>query len=366
MKLLRALFGFCLLLFVGFANAQDQNKSQLNQQVIVDKLNHPWAVEWLTENQILISERNGDLVLFNPDDNSRTKLEIPALVYRRGQGGVLDLKKHPNYHQNSNIYITFSIKKSKYQNLATTALARFNINKNKIENYEILYTAKPWQNSNRHFGSRIVFDQNNLIYFSVGDRGNRKLAQDLTSDLGKIIYLQDDGNFVKNPPFKQNPAVFSYGHRNPQGLLFHNGILYEHEHGPRGGDEVNIIEKGSNYGWAVISYGKEYLSNRQVGEGVAKEGMEQPLHYWTPSIAPSGFDILIKKDHPWHNDFFVGSLKFGYLERLELKNNKVVKSEKLYGDSWGRVREVNIRNGDIYILTDSKKGKLIKLNIKTQ
>lgn len=322
-------------------------------------------MEWLEDDLVLITQRNKDLLLLDISSKpyKKTTLKIPAKIHKYSQGGLLDIKKHPNFINNSWLYITFS--QSHFDKaLSSTSLARFKIKQNKIKDFEILFTAKPWLPTSHHYGSRIAFDKNNYIYFTTGDRGKRYLAQKLNNHLGKVIRLKDDGSLINKSPFKKNLAIFSYGHRNPQGLVFHKEKLYLHEHGPRGGDELNLIEIGKNYGWPIVSYGREYNRNAMVGEARTKKGIEKPLHYWVPSIAPSGLDIYRGKEFPkWSENILLGSLKFGLLVILKFgKNQKVIKSKQLFNGKLGRIRDINVKNGFIYILTDSNNGMLIKLS----
>ena len=326
----------------------------------MDGLNHPWSVVWLTDWQLLISERNGDLLLIERAANKaiKTVLKLPPKinVYAHGQGGLLDLALDPQYHQNGWIYLSYS---DDDDHGSTTALARFKITNKRLHNWQQLYMSAPRIDSSHHFGGRIAFD-GRYLYLSVGDRGMRSLAQKTDNDIGKILRLHPDGSMAKENPFHN--AIYSYGHRNPQGLIYHNGILLAHEHGPRGGDEINVIKKGANYGWPIISHGREYLSGMQVGVGRYKKGMSQPLYHWTPSIAPSGFAYYQGgANDNWHHSLLVGSLKFRQLVRLVWRNNQIVDEERLLTNVFGRIRDVRLRNGNIYLLTDSANGKLIEL-----
>ena len=259
----------------------------------------------------------------------------------------MDLKKHPHYHSNGWIYLTYS---AQSEDGATTVLARFKLIKQEITDWQVLFTAKPWGDNSRHFGSRIAFDNENYVYITIGDRGERDLAQSLQHHHGSIIRLHSDGKVPKDNPFSEIPAVYSYGHRNPQGLWFdkQKNRLWSHEHGPRGGDELNVISKGKNYGWPIISYGNEYWSNLPVSDKTHQAGMQQPAHYWTPSIAPSGL-IRYAGDEfaKWNGSFLLGSLKFGQLVRIEVALRaghtfafKVTQEERLLDGKLGRIRAV--------------------------
>ena len=328
---------------------------QVKPEILINNLNHPWSVVFLDDKQLLISERNGDLLLF--DEGKKIILDLPIVdIYATGQGGLLDLALPPNHKKTGWIYLSYSQTNDDFR--STTALTRFQLKNNQITNWQLLYVAKPYSGNSQHFGGRIAFDKLDFVYLSVGDRGNRHFAQKTTNDVGKILRLNLDGSIPSNNPF--NNAIYSYGHRNPQGLIYLDNHLIAHEHGPRGGDELNIIQKGVNYGWPVISYGKEYISGRQVGIGIHKEGMAQPKYYWTPSIAPSGLAGLRKNEKII---LFVGALKFKELVQLTFKKQQVLNERKLFNNRFGRIRDVKIYKNYLYLLTDSSNGQLIKISL---
>ncbi|MFT4697077.1 MAG: glucose/arabinose dehydrogenase [Flavobacteriaceae bacterium] len=321
-------------------------------EVVVPDLNIPWGFVFLPDGTLLITEKSGELLHFKEGE----KIIIEGLpeVYLRGQGGLLDIELHPDYNQNGWLYITHVSSEGEGDG-GNTALIRAKLSGNKLKNVERLYKTGPNSKRGQHFGSRITFDNDGFLYFSVGDRGNRDLnPQDITRDCGKIYRLNADGSIPEDNPFVETPnaktAIFSYGHRNPQGMVKHpeTGKIWIHEHGPKGGDEINIIQKGKNFGWPIISYGINY-SGTTLTENTALPGMEQPLFYWVPSIAPSGMAFVTSDIYPdWKGNLLVGSLKFGYLERLVLKNDKVVTRYKLL-EGMGRVRSVRQGpNGYIY------------------
>jgi glucose/arabinose dehydrogenase len=360
-------FGYSYVIDKSFDFNSEHYK--LKPKVIIDELNHPWAITWLeSENknhqELLITERNGDILYFSIDNNKiqkRIKIKPPVEIFQNGQGGLLDIKTHPNYSKNKWIYLTYSAKSA---DKSATSLARFRIKDYKIKDWQLLFTDNEWSATPIHFGSNIAFDNKGFVYITIGDRGRRYTAQSLKYSKGKVIRLHDDGRLPKDNPFSENKAIYSYGHRNPQGLWFDNKKqeLWLHEHGPRGGDELNLINKGNNYGWPIISYGNEYLSNLPVSKITHKKGMEQPIHYWIPSIAPSGL-LRYQGDEftLWNDDFLLGSLKFGELVRLRVINNKVIKEERLLEGKLGRIRAISQHNDNLFILTDSIKGKLIQL-----
>ena len=315
-------------------------------------------MDFLPDGSIIFTEKSGELYLFK--DGKKTEIKNVPEVYARGQGGLLDIKLHPDYKNNGWLYITYSSSEGEGKG-GNTALIRAKLKENKLVTIEKLYKGAINSTKGQHFGSRIVFDKHGYLYFSIGERGNRdENPQDLTRDGGKIYRLNDDGTIPADNPFigvkNAKTAIYSYGHRNPQGLTIDpiTGEIWEHEHGPMGGDEINIVKKGKNYGWPIISYGINY-NKTSFTELTKKEGMEEPLFYWVPSIAPNGFVIVSSDKYPdWTGNLLVGSLKFQYLERLILKDNKVVKREKLY-DNIGRVRNVvQAPDGYIYMAVEGK------------
>ncbi|TNJ46102.1 PQQ-dependent sugar dehydrogenase [Tamlana fucoidanivorans] len=327
-------------------------------ELIVPELNIPWGMAFLPDNSILITEKSGELILFK--DNKKTIIQNPPNVYVRGQGGLLDIALHPDYENTGWIYMSYASSED-HEEGGNTALARAKLNNNTLVDFEVLYKAEPNTKKGQHWGSRISFDNDGHIYFSIGDRGNRdENPQDITKDGGKIYRLNDDGSIPSDNPFinTQNAkkAIYSYGHRNPQGMTKHpvTGAIYVNEHGPKGGDEINIIAKGKNYGWPVISYGINY-NGTPFTDITEREGMEQPLFYWVPSIAPCGFVIVNSNFYPeWRGNFLVGSLKFQYLERLVVENNQVIKREKLF-EHIGRVRNIKqAPNGYLYMAVEGQ------------
>lgn len=356
MNHLYLLFTITLLVFPACTNSQSDNdiseaRKNYSLEVVVDGLDNPWGMVWLPDGSMLITEKEGDLIHFK--DGEKTYIENPPAVYAKGQGGFLDIELHPNYEQNGWIYMTYSSQEGEGRG-GHTALMRAQLNGQFLANQQVLYKATPNTTKGVHWGSRIEFDNDGYLYFSIGERGARDdNPQDITRDGGKIYRLHDDGTIPSDNPFYNEKgakkAIYSYGHRNPQGMVLHpeTGKIWTHEHGPRGGDEINIIKKGANYGWPEITYGINYIGTK-ITDKTSAPGMEQPLHYWTPSIAPCGMTFVTSDRYPeWKGDLLVGSLKFMYLERLDLEKNKVVKREKL-ATSQGRIR--NVRQGpDGYI-----------------
>ena len=347
------------LVFILFSAKAHPKENNISYEVISSGLHHPWSVAWLSDTRLIITERNGNLILLEND--KKIILDLPVTdIFAHGQGGLFDIVLHPNFSENGWIYLSYSAYDEEEDKGATTALARFKIKNNTLKNWQILYHANAYKHTAHHFGGRIAFDDQGYLYLSVGDRGKRHLAQNTSVDVGKILRLKDDGLVPKDNPFDN--AVFSYGHRNPQGLIWINNMLIAHEHGPKGGDELNIIERGKNYGWPIITYGREYVTAFKIGEGTHKKGMIQPLHYWTPSIAPSGM-AYYKGDifKNWQGDLLIGSLKFRELVHLKIHDNALIFEKRLLTDIVGRIRDVRIYKGFVYLLTDEADGRLIKL-----
>jgi glucose/arabinose dehydrogenase len=339
----------------------------IGYEIVVEGLSNPWSVAFLPNGGMLISERRGTLRLVN----SQGKLEaapiegLPA-IDEHGQGGLLDVVLHPEFNDNHWVY--FSYAEADGRTYGTT-VARGKLKGRRLEQVQPIFRMGRKTASRRHFGSRLVFDHQGYLYITLGDRGDRPRAQDLNDHAGSVIRLNDDGSIPSdNPFFKESSAlkeIYTYGHRNIQGVALHpeSGKLWTHEHGPQGGDEINISDPGANYGWPVITYGVNYIIGTKIGEGTKKSGMAQPIHYWVPSIAPSGMAFYTgDKFNNWKGNLFVGSLKFQQLVRLELEGENVTHEERLLSRTFGRIRDVRQGpDGFIYLLTDAVDGKLIRL-----
>lgn len=310
-----------------------------------------WGFTWLPDNSVLATEKSGKLLHIK--DGKASEITGVPPVYDNGQGGLLDVSLHPNYAENGWIYLTYSDPEGEGAG-GNTSLARAKLTSGALTAFEKLYHGSPNSDKPYHFGSRIAW-KDGKVYFGIGDRGDEDVnPQDTTRDGGKIYRLNDDGSIPADNPFVgvagAREAIYSYGHRNPQGLAYNpmDNEIWEHEHGPRGGDEINIIQAGKNFGWPVITYGINY-NGTQITEETAREGMEQPLHYWVPSIAPSGMAFVTSDKYPgWQGDLLVGSLKYLYLKHVMLENGVVVGEEQLLPNI-GRVRDVRIGpDGYIY------------------
>ncbi len=361
---LRHLF-ISLILTTTLACAQDKNpvNNKNSHEVVVSDLNNPWGFTFLPDNSILITEKSGELIHFK--DGKKTAISGLPEIYVRGQGGLLDIILHPDYATNGWIYFSYASPKGEGSG-GNTSIARAKLKNNSLTDLQVLYKAQPNTTKGQHFGSRLVFDKNGYLFFSIGDRGNRdENPQDITKDCGKIYRLNADGTIPEDNPFvntnNAKKAIYSYGHRNPQGMTLHpkTGAVWTHEHGPRGGDEINIIASGKNYGWPIISYGINY-SGTKFTEISKKEGMEQPLHYWDPSIAPSGMAFINSDKYgDWNGNLLIGSLKFQYLDMCTLKDNKVIKEERLL-DGLGRIRSIK-QGPDGYIYVGIENLGIVKL-----
>jgi glucose/arabinose dehydrogenase len=339
---------------------------EFNIRVLAEGLNHPWSMAFLPDGSVLVTERPGKLRLINNSFSSDTVIKSLPGIRATGQGGLLDVVLHPDYRNNGWIYFSYS---GPDKGDFATEVGRARLQGDTLIDWQTLFKLMPKSDTPYHFGSRLAFDKQGYLYITLGDRGQRHRAQKLDDHAGSVIRLHDDGRIPEDNPFvdqKNTKAeIFSYGHRNLQGAALHplSGQLWTHEHGPQGGDEINIIQPGVNYGWPVISYGEEYGTDIPVGEGTHKEGMQQPLHYWVPSIAPSGMAFYTADKFPqWKGNLFVGSLKFRLLVRLELDGSKVIKEERLLKDKIGRIRDVRSGpDGYLYLLTDAGNGKLVRL-----
>ncbi|HEA31201.1 MAG TPA: PQQ-dependent sugar dehydrogenase [Leeuwenhoekiella sp.] len=358
-------FLFCVLTACG-QDADHKKKHDIpitksdtyGYELVVPDLNIPWGMDFMPDGSFLITEKSGELIRYK--NGQKTLIKGAPEVYARGQGGMLDVRLSPNYASDKSLYITYSSTEGDAKG-GHTALMKATLEGDQLTNKKVLYKATPNTTKGQHWGSRIVFDNNNHVYFTIGERGERDVnPQDITRDGGKVYRLNLDGSIPKDNPFVDQAdakeAIWSYGHRNPQGMDINanTGDIWVHEHGPRGGDEINLIKKGANYGWPVITYGINY-SGTEITDERKKEGMEQPVYYWLPSIAPSGMAFVNGDKYPdLAGNLLVGSLKFQYLEADYLENGKVTKREKLL-DGLGRIRDVNeAPDGFIYVSVEGK------------
>jgi aldose sugar dehydrogenase len=367
----------CIALTLLTHPAQAQS---VRAQTVATGLQNPWAVAFLPGGQFLVTERSGRLRVIDADGKLNPPVAGLPAVAAGGQGGLLDLVLDADFAANSTLYFCFSEPGVGASGGNSTALARAKLSPDKalLLDVKIIFSQKPKVASSLHFGCRIVESRKDgkpdgLLFLALGERYTRKDdAQTLDNHHGKIVRIGKDGSVPTDNPFVNRSGalseIWSYGHRNPQGAtLAPDGALWMHEHGPQGGDEINVPQPGRNYGWPVVTYGENYGGGK-MGDGItAKVGMEQPLHYWVPSIAPSGMAFLTSERYgkAWVGNLFIGSLKFGYLNRIELAEpfkGKVVKEHKLLADGSERIRDVRQGpDGLLYVLTDQANGRLIRL-----
>lgn len=369
---LQAIIAFMMGLMITSAVAQtarvvatEAHRVRIN--VLTQGLEHPWSIAFLPDGRMLVTEREGRLRVIGKDFKLDTKpVEGLPPVTPTGQGGLLDVALHPKFAENNLVYLAYS---AGNRNGIGTEVARGVLKGNRLENVQVIFRMEPKLRTGYHFGSRLVFDREGYLYITLGDRGEMDRAQKPDNHNGSVIRLHDDGRVPKDNPFVGKPGwkpeKFTLGNRNMQGAALHpqTGLLWTHEHGPQGGDEINVIRAGINYGWPVITYGKNYGIGTKIGEGTTKSGMAQPLHYWVPSIAPSGMAFYAGDKFPrWQGDLFVGALKDEMLVRLKLDGEKVVREERLLKNTLGRIRDVRVGpDGLIYLLTDESSGVLARL-----
>jgi len=349
------------------AGIVNTEKVSFQVQTFIDGFEIPWGMAFLPDNRMLVTDRIGDLWIVAIDGKDKVKVigEVPN-VRSKGQGGMLDVEVHPDFNNNSYIYLSYS--DDDLNNKSHTSLIRAKLVNNRLVDSQIIFRPeeKFFTKKSLHFGSRIIFDDDGFIYFCIGDRGDRDLAQNLDMPNGKMYRIRDDGTIPIDNPFYYTKgaikSIWSYGHRNPQGLAIHplTRQLWEAEHGPRGGDEVNIILKGHNYGWPVITYGKNY-SGTIISKLTHHEGMDQPVFHWTPSIAVCGIAFYDGDQFPeWNNNLLATSLKFERLHRIELDGLNMVKDEIIF-EAGSRVRDVEVGpDGMIYIALEDP-GRIVKL-----
>ena len=332
---------------------------------VVDGLEHPWGLAFLPDGRMLVTERPGRLRIVADGWLVPEPVAGVPEVWDDGQGGLLDVTLHPGFAENGLVYLSYASPDD--DNDTATAVARGRLVGARLEDVEEIYVALPRDDGGRHFGSRLLF-ADGYLFVTAGERGEPDRAQDVGDPAGSVIRLLDDGRVPEDNPFigqaDARPELYSIGHRNPQGMAREaaTGRIYAVEHGPKGGDELNLIEPGVNYGWPVITYGKSYMGFK-IGEGTHKEGMAQPVHYWVPSISPSGLMIYDADRFPaWHGSFFAGALSGELLVRLEVAGGKAVVEERMLKDLEERIRDVRQGpDGLIYLLTDHPEGMLLRL-----
>jgi len=337
--------------------------SKIKTDTLYKGLQNPWGMVWLPDGRMLITEKAGQILVFKAGKFTGEKLTGVPEVTDSGQGGLLDIKLHPDYDNNKWIYISYS---KPVKGGATTTITRFRLDGNNIVDKQELFEAKPYLDADYHFGSRIIFDKDNYMFFSSGERGTMKKVWELNNDHGKIHRLKDDGTVPDDNPFVNTAgakkSIWSYGHRNPQGLIYdkENNRIWGIEHGPRGGDELNLIEKGKNYGWPLTCYGINY-DGTILTDKKEMPGVTNPTHYWVPSIAPCGSMIVTSNKYPeWKGNLLIGALALRHIARVQLNGTTYVKEEKLLNDV-ARFRDIaEGPDGYIYAITEGP-GMLLKL-----
>jgi glucose/arabinose dehydrogenase len=341
-------------------------ETKVEVTTVAKGLEHPWSLAFLPDGRMLVTERPGRLRYVSPEGKLSDPIAGVPEVYAEGQGGLLDVVLDPHFEENATIYLSYAEPGQDGTN--GTAVARARLAGNALEDVRVIFRQEPKFASKHHFGSRLVFARDGNLFVTTGERNSqRDKAQDLGTHIGKVLRITPAGRVPGGNPFAgvegALPEVWSYGHRNIQGAALHPGTgeLWTHEHGPRGGDEINIARAGRNYGWPVITYGREY-SGPAIGEGTAKEGMEQPVHYWVPSIGPSGMAFHSGSGHAaWEGQLFVGALAAAQLVRLEVsEDGKVSHEERI--EIGKRVRDVREGpDGALYLLTDEDAGEILRV-----
>ena len=353
-----------------WAQTVESSAGNLTATVIAEGLDHPWALGFLPDGRMLVTERSGQLRVIS-DGVAGEPIEGTPDVYNEGQGGLLDLALAPDFETSGQIYLTFSelAADAGLQRGQGTAVLSAKLvlegDGGRLENSQVIFRMNRFTTTNRHFGSRVVIGNDGNLFVTLGERGEQDRAQDMTDLAGAIVRIAPDGSVPEDNPKPDGwaPELWSKGHRNPQGAtLRDDGVLFTVEHGARGGDEVNMPQPGANYGWPVITYGVDY-SGVAIGEGTEKEGLEQPLHYWDPSISPSGLDFYDGQLLPaWQGDLLAGGLSGQLLVRLDMEGDAVVGEERLFAGQLGRIRDVRVGpDGAIYLLTDEDNGRLIRV-----
>lgn len=330
-------------------------------------LDRPWGLAFLPDGSMLVTQRSGALRRISADGElAEDSISGVPAVAAKGQGGLLDVAVDPGFGNNGFVYLSFS---EAGHHDTNTAVARGRLEQDALTGVEVIFRARPKVSGSRHFGSRLLFAPDGKLLITLGDRGDRPQAQDTRNHLGTVVRINPDGSVPKDNPLRDRgdarPEIYTFGHRNVQGIALDrsSGRIFTEEHGPQGGDEINLLRAGTNYGWPVITYGANYGSGTPIGEGTAKPGMAQPIHHWTPSIAPSGLTYYDGDKFPhWRGNLFAGALKFALLSRLELDGDRVVREQRLLQGELGRIRDVRTGpDGFIYLLSDDRDGVLARL-----
>jgi aldose sugar dehydrogenase len=357
------IFSGCSVAVEGGVYTSD--KHNFTMETVVEGLENPWSVDFLPDGRMLVTEKPGRLRIVDNGQLSEPVSGLPE-VKDKGQGGLLDVALDPDYANNQIIYLSYS---AKGKGGIGTEVVKGKLVGNELKDTQVIFKLSPKTNTGYHFGSRLLFAKDGSLFITLGDRGDMDRSQDINDHAGSLIRINKDGSIPEDNPFVNNPnakpEIYTYGNRNMQGIAMHpeTGDVWTIEHGPQGGDELNLMKPGVNYGWPVITYGANYGTGTKIGEGTEKAGMEQPVHYWVPSIAASSLLFYTGDKFPnWKGNAFVSSLRFGQLARLEMKDNKVIKEERIFDGEIDRIREVQQGlDGFIYIITDQSNGKLLRL-----
>ena len=341
-------------------------KINIKIDTITTEINMPWCIAFLPDDELLVTDRDGKLYRVIKGKPLQEINGVPP-VEAKGQGGLFDVLPHPDFKNNHLLYLSYSKPESTGSTKSTTAIMLATLNGNKLQNQQVIFVAKPYSTTHHHYGGKMVFGKDGYLYFSVGERGNEKEnPQSIANDLGQIHRIKADGSIPSDNPFagisNAKSSIYCYGNRNPQGLALnpHTGAIWENEHGPMGGDEINIIEKGKNYGWPVITYGVNY-NGTPITDKTAMPGMEQPIHFWVPSIATSGLAFVDGNRYKgWENDVLSGSLKFKWISRCHTVGNLITTEESML-TGIGRLRDIRTSpDGYIYVAVENP-GYIFKL-----
>ncbi len=360
------------------ALAQDTQRFRTDKvEVIVETvardLQNPWGLAFLPDNRLLVTERPGRLRIVDPEGNLSAPIGGLPRIAARGQGGLLDVALDPRFAQNRLVYLSFAEDRGEGRAGTSVARGRLSDNGTALESLQVIFRQEPSYTGNNHWGSRLVFDRDGNLFVTTGDRFDlRNQAQNPANHIGKIVHIKPDGSAAPGNPFLNRedarPEIWSLGHRNLQSAALNpaTGELWTVEHGARGGDEVNIPQKGKNYGWPIISYGVDY-SGAKIGEGTRKAGLEQPVYYWDPSIAPSGMAFYTGDKFPaWRGSILVGALAGKLVSRLETNGNRVTGEERMLQSLGERIRDVRQGpDGFVYLLTDSRNGRILRVKPAT-
>lgn len=359
------------ILASGTLRAEDSSSPQsFKQHIIAEGLEHPWSLVFLPRGSYLVTERQGRLWRIYEDGRKVEVKGVPP-VYSRGQGGLLDIVTEPDFKDNGYVYFSYAAADPDNSEIANTevARARLSLTQNRLTDLQVIFKAEPKVEGTNHWGSRLLFAPDGTLFATLGERFDYKNeAQSPQNHLGTIIRINPDGSVPDDNPFADGeggqPEVYSYGHRNPQGLALHpqSGEIWEHEHGPQGGDEINILKSGANYGWPAATFGISYWGFK-ISDETSVQGMEDPILHWTPSIAPSGMAFYTGDKFPeWKGDLFVGALAGQHLRRVDLEGSQIIGQQELLNENRARIRDVrNGPDGYLYILTDQDEGRLIRL-----